>query len=80
MRKNFCDEDEKQEKNPAVRKKTRNSDRKKPGLERKLGNRESLSGTRKTVEDNDDDVVIEDNNNNDDDVNDVNDAATKRVE
>ena len=59
-------------------KKTRNSDRKKPGLERKLGNRESLSGTRKTVEDNDDDdVVIEDNNNNDDD---VNDAATKRVE
>ena len=55
----------------------RNSDRKKPGLERKLGNRESLSGTRKTVEDNDDDVVIEDNNNNDDD---VNDAATKRVE
>ena len=64
--------------------KTRNSDRKKPGLERKLGNRESLSGTRKTVEDNDDDDVdIEDNNNNDDgvnDVNDVNDAATKRVE
>ena len=57
--------------------KPRNSDRKKPGLERKLGNRESLSGTRKTVEDNDDDVVIEDNNNNDDD---VNDAATKRVE